>query len=121
MVARRDFTYEVPGRRHPSIDLRQSILMRARACDSYPGFELRLSPLRPAPEGEMSMKEIRVGDVVRARYIRSPSMLVIKLHLQNDDSEVAELLWFDANMNARQIALNTSLIEHVPSTPNQAF
>lgn len=60
------------------------------------------------------MDTIKVGDVVRAKHIRSPSMLVIKLHLQNDDSDVAELLWFDANMNARQIALDTSLVEHVP-------
>ncbi|EKF60560.1 hypothetical protein QWE_05823 [Agrobacterium albertimagni AOL15] len=57
---------------------------------------------------------IRVGDVVRTRHIRSPAMLVIKLHIQNDDSDVAELLWFDANMNARQLALDTSLLEHVP-------
>lgn len=57
---------------------------------------------------------IRVGDVVRTKHIRSPAMLVIKLHIQNDDSDVAELLWFDANMNARQLALDTSLLEHVP-------
>jgi len=57
---------------------------------------------------------IRVGDVVRTKHIRSPAMLVIKLHIQNDDSDVAELLWFDANMNARQLALDTSLLEQVP-------
>lgn len=57
---------------------------------------------------------IRMGDVVRTKYIRSPAMLVIKLHVQNDDSDIAELLWFDANMNARQLALDTSLLEHVP-------
>lgn len=57
---------------------------------------------------------IRLGDVVRTKHIRSPAMLVIKLHIQNDDSDVAELLWFDANMNARQLALDTSLLEHVP-------
>jgi hypothetical protein len=57
---------------------------------------------------------IRMGDVVRTKHIRSPAMLVIKLHIQNDDSDVAELLWFDANMNARQLALDTSLLEHVP-------
>lgn len=33
-----------------------------------------------------------------------------------DDSELAELLWFDANMNARQITLDVSLLEHVPET-----
>ncbi|MFN3321712.1 MAG: hypothetical protein ACK43M_23550 [Allorhizobium sp.] len=55
-----------------------------------------------------------MGDVVRTKYIRSPAMLVIKLHVQNDDSDIAELLWFDANMNARQLALDTSLLEHVP-------
>ncbi len=58
---------------------------------------------------------IRMGDVVRTKHIRSPAMLVIKLHIQNDDSDVAELLWFDANMNARQLALDTSLLEHVPA------
>jgi hypothetical protein len=56
-----------------------------------------------------------MGDVVRTKHIRSPAMLVIKLHIQNDDSDVAELLWFDANMNARQLALDTSLLEHVPA------
>ena len=47
---------------------------------------------------------IRFGDIVRTKGMRSPSMLVIKLDLQADDTELAELLWFDANMNARQIA-----------------
>ncbi|MDM9619064.1 hypothetical protein [Rhizobium sp. S96] len=60
------------------------------------------------------METIRVGDVVRTKHIRSPAMLVIALHLQNDDSEIAELLWFDANMNARQLALSTILLEHLP-------
>lgn len=65
-------------------------------------------------EGEAMQDAIRMGDVVRTKYIRSPAMLVIKLHVQNDDSDIAELLWFDANMNARQLALDTSLLEHVP-------
>lgn len=60
---------------------------------------------------------IRVGSVVRTRHIRSPAMLVIKLHIQNDDSDIAELLWFDANMNARQLSLDTSLLEHLPEHP----
>lgn len=60
------------------------------------------------------METIRLGDVVRTKHIRSPAMLVMKLHLQPDDSEIVELLWFDANMNARQLALDTSLLEHVP-------
>ena len=58
--------------------------------------------------------EIRVGDVVRTKHIRSPAMLVMALHLQNDDHQIAELLWFDANMNARQLTLSTELLEHVP-------
>jgi hypothetical protein len=41
-------------------------------------------------------------------------MLVIELRLQPDDRVVAELLWFDANMNARQANLDTGLLEHVP-------
>lgn len=41
-------------------------------------------------------------------------MLVVKLHLQADDSELAELIWFDANMNARQLTLDTGFLEHVP-------
>lgn len=57
---------------------------------------------------------IRFGDIVRTKGMRSPSMLVIKLHLQADDTELAELLWFDANMNARQMNLGTTLLEHVP-------
>lgn len=57
---------------------------------------------------------IRSGDIVRTKGIRSPSMLVVRLHLQPDDSEIAELLWFDANMNARQVNLSTDLLEHVP-------
>lgn len=44
----------------------------------------------------------------------SPAMLVVKLHLQADDTELAELLWFDANFNARRITLETGLLEHVP-------
>jgi hypothetical protein len=58
---------------------------------------------------------IYVGSIVRAKISRSPSMLVTKLHLHNDDLEFAELLWFDANMNARQLTLDTSLLEHVPT------
>ena len=65
----------------------------------------------------MSHGSIRTGDVVRTKHIRSPAMLVVKLHIQNDDSDIAELLWFDANMNARQLALDTSLLEHVPEQP----
>ncbi len=57
---------------------------------------------------------IRPGNIVRTKGIRSPSMLVVRLHLQPDDSEIAELLWFDANMNARQVNLSTDLLEHVP-------
>ena len=57
---------------------------------------------------------IRSGDIVRTKGIRSPSMFVVRLHLQADDSEIAELLWFDANMNARQVNLSTDLLEHVP-------
>lgn len=57
---------------------------------------------------------IRTGDIVRTIHIRSPAMLVIKLHLQNDDTTIAELLWFDANMNARNLTLDTALLEHVP-------
>lgn len=62
----------------------------------------------------MTHSSIRIGDVVRTKHIRSPAMLVIKLHIQNDDTDIAELLWFDANMNARQLALDTALLEHVP-------
>lgn len=62
----------------------------------------------------MKTGSIRIGDVVRTKHIRSPAMLVMKLHIQNDDSDIAELLWFDANMNARQLALDTTLLEHVP-------
>jgi hypothetical protein len=57
---------------------------------------------------------IYVGAIVQTVGIRSPSMLVTKLHLHNEDLEFAELLWFDANMNARQLTLDTSLLEHVP-------
>lgn len=57
---------------------------------------------------------IKVGSVVRTRSIRSPAMLVMKLHLQADDTDIAELLWFDANMNARQLILDTMLLEHIP-------
>lgn len=57
---------------------------------------------------------IRSGDIVRTKGIRSPAMLVVRLHLQPDDSELADLLWFDANLNARQITLPTDLLEHVP-------
>lgn len=57
---------------------------------------------------------IRIGDTVRAKGIRSPSMLVINLRLMQDDSTFAELLWFDANMTARQLNLDTALLEHVP-------
>ncbi|NTF99084.1 hypothetical protein G6L08_03475 [Agrobacterium rhizogenes] len=59
---------------------------------------------------------IRHGDIVRTKGIRSPAMLVAKLHLQPDDTELAELIWFDANMNARQLTLDTGLLEHVPRT-----
>ena len=41
-------------------------------------------------------------------------MLVVRLHLQADETEIAELLWFDANFNARQLNLMTDLLEHVP-------
>jgi hypothetical protein len=57
---------------------------------------------------------IRLGDVVRTRSIRSPAMLVINLHIGTDDKIFAELLWFDANMNARQLNLDTDLLEHIP-------
>ncbi|MDK4704351.1 hypothetical protein PH562_19010 [Rhizobium sp. CNPSo 4062] len=57
---------------------------------------------------------IRSGDIVRTKGLRSPAMLVVKLHLQADDTELAELLWFDAHFNARQITLETGLLEHVP-------
>lgn len=62
----------------------------------------------------MTAGSIRVGDVVRTKHIRSPAMLVMRLHIQNDDTDIAELLWFDANMNARQLTLDTALLEHVP-------
>ena len=57
---------------------------------------------------------IRSGDIVRTKGIRSPAMLVVRLHLQADETEIAELLWFDANFNARQLNLMTDLLEHVP-------
>jgi hypothetical protein len=57
---------------------------------------------------------IRIGDIVRAKGIRSPAMLVVELRLQADDRSYAELLWFDSNMNARQVNLDTVLLEHVP-------
>ena len=57
---------------------------------------------------------IRSGDIVRTKGIRSPAMLVVRLHLQADETEIAELLWFDANFNARQLNLMTNLLEHVP-------
>ena len=57
---------------------------------------------------------IRHGDIVRTKGIRSPAMLVMKLHFQADETELAELIWFDANMNARQMTLDTALLEHVP-------
>lgn len=60
---------------------------------------------------------IKVGSVVRTKSIRSPAMLVIRLHIQNDDTDIAELLWFDANMNARQLTLDTMLLEHLPEHP----
>lgn len=62
---------------------------------------------------------IRTGDVVRTRGIRSPAMLVVELRLQSDDRTFAELLWFDANMNARQVNLDTELLEHVPEQPGR--
>ncbi len=61
---------------------------------------------------------IRTGDIVRTKGLRSPAMLVVKLHLQLDDTELAELLWFDAHFNARQITLSTELLEHVPTDPD---
>lgn len=67
---------------------------------------------------ENRMQEtIRVGSVVRTKSIRSPAMLVMKLHIQGDDTDIAELLWFDANMNARHLTLDTSLLEHLPEHP----
>lgn len=65
----------------------------------------------------MSQGSIRTGDVVRTKHIRSPAMLVMSLHVQNDETDIATLLWFDANMNARQLALDTALLEHVPEHP----
>jgi hypothetical protein len=56
---------------------------------------------------------IRIGDVVRAKTIRSPAMLVVELRPQADDRVYAELLWFDAHMNARQVNLDTVLLEPV--------
>ena len=41
-------------------------------------------------------------------------MLVINLRLVQEDITFAELLWFDANMTARQLNLDTSLLEHAP-------
>ena len=32
---------------------------------------------------------ITMGNVVHAKYIRSLAMLVIKLHIQNDDNDIA--------------------------------
>lgn len=63
---------------------------------------------------------IRKGDVVRTKSIRSPAMLVVQLHLQLDDSSLAELLWFDAQMNMRQANLDTILLEHIPEHPNES-
>lgn len=57
---------------------------------------------------------IRKGDIVRTKGMRSPAMLVVKLDFQNDETELAELVWFDAHMNARQMRLDTTLLEHVP-------
>lgn len=48
-------------------------------------------------------------------------MLVIELRIQPDDKVLAELLWFDGNMNARQIHLDTDLLEHVPRGANREF
>lgn len=54
-----------------------------------------------------------MSDTVRTKAIRSPSMPVIRRHLHNEDIELAELLRFYANMNARQLTLDT-MLEQVP-------
>lgn len=61
-------------------------------------------------------EQIKIGDTVRVKDVRSPRMVVID-QVASDDETVFTCLWFDNDQVPRQIGLKGWLLQTVePST-----